>query len=171
MSVKGKKVGIKKIEEKRNKLKSALWGEELNGFKIWDRKIHDGFTTIPRVIPQISRIMDKFAGKGKPVSSTYLSLWCNVFDGGFIEIKDKGRFAFESGFTGERAVTTWTNRMRKLESLKLITAKPSANEEFRYVIILNPLNAVKNLYDNEPKDEFYNALLGRMSEIGAVFDE
>lgn len=171
MSVKGRKAGIKKMEEKRNKLKLDLWGGELSELKIWDRKVHDGFTTIPRTIPQINRIIDKFAGKGKPVSSTYLSLWCSVFDGGFLEIKDKGRFAFESGFSGERAVTTWTTRMRQLEKLKLITSKPSANDEFRYVILLNPLNAVKELYGDKPKDELYNALLGRMSETGAVFDE
>ena len=129
MSVKSMKTGAAKLREKREKLKFELWGEELQVLKVWDRKKHNGFTTIPRVIPQLNRIMDKHSGKGKPVSSTYLSLWCNVFDEGFIEIKEKDRLAFESGFSSERAVTTWKLRMRELERLKFISSKSGANGE------------------------------------------
>lgn len=171
MSAKSAKAGALKLVAKREKLKSDLWGSELDTLKIWNRKKHDGFTTIPRVIPQLNRIIDKHSGKGKPVASTYLSLWCNVFDEGFIEIKEKHRFAFESGFSGERAVTTWTARMRELERLKFISSKSGANGEFNYVLILNPLNAAKSLYDEGNEDELYNALVGRMNDVGAVFDE
>jgi hypothetical protein len=171
MSVKSAKTGASKLREKREKLKIDLWGDELDTLKVWDRKKHNGFTTIPRVIPQLNRIMDKYSGKGKPVSSTYLSLWCNVFDEGLIEIKEKNRFAFESGFSSERAVTTWKSRMRELEKLKFISSKNGANGEFSYVLILNPLNAAKALYNEGVKDELYNALLGRMSDVGATFDE
>ncbi|WP_212568547.1 hypothetical protein, partial [Vibrio parahaemolyticus] len=80
--------------------------------------------------------MDKFSGKGKPLSSTYLSLWCNVFDEGFLEIEDKHRFAFESGFSSERAITTWTTRMRKLEELGFIQSKRGANGDFNYVLLI-----------------------------------
>ena len=171
MSVRSAKSGAAKLIAKREKLKSDLWGEELDTLKIWNRKIHNGFTTIPRVMPQLNRIIDKHSGKGKPVASTYLSLWCNVFDEGFIEIKEKHRFAFESGFSGERAITTWTARMRELERLKFISSKSGANGEFSYVLILNPLNAAKSLYEEHIKDEFYNSLIGRMNDVGAEFDE
>jgi hypothetical protein len=171
MSARSAKAGAAKLVEKREKLKSDLWGDELDTLKIWNRKKHTGFTTIPRVMPQLNRIMDKRSGKGKPLTSTYLSLWCNVFDEGFIEIKEKTRFAFESGFSGERAVTTWTNRMRTLEDLGFISSKAGANGEFSYVLILNPLNAVSDLYDDHVKDELYNALIGRMNDVGAKFDE
>ncbi len=42
----------------------------------------------------------------------YLALWCRVFDEGFVEIRDKEAFAYESGFSGQRAVTTWSGRMK-----------------------------------------------------------
>jgi hypothetical protein len=171
MSVRSAKSGAKKLIEKREKLKSDLWGDELSTLKVWNRKRHNGFTTIPRVIPQINRIIDKHSGKGKPVASTYLSLWCNVFDEGFIEIKEKQRFAFESGFSGERAITTWTTRMRELEKLNFISSKSGSNGEFNYVLILNPLNAARSLYENRTKDDLYNALIGRMNDVGAEFDE
>lgn len=171
MSAKSMKAGAAKLREKREKLKADLWGDELQVLKIWDRKKHNGFTTIPRVMPQLNRIMDKYSGKGKPVSSTYLSLWCNVYDEGFIDIKEKDRFAFESGFSRERAVTTWKLRMRELEKLKFISSRSGSNGEFSYVLILNPLNAAKDLYSEEVKDDLYHALVGRMSDVGATFDE
>ena len=171
MSERSKKVGANKLAEKRENLKAQLWGEELEELKFWHRKLHNGFTTVPRTMPQISRIMDKLAGKGTPVSSTYFSLWCNVFDESFLEVKDKMRLSFESGFSGERAVTTWTNRMRKLEYLGFIKSKGGASGDFNYVLILNPLNVIESLYKEKEKDDFYNALIGRMNEVGADFDK
>ncbi|WP_420007107.1 hypothetical protein, partial [Vibrio cholerae] len=103
--------------------------------------------------------------------STYLALWCNVFDENFLEIKEKRRYAFESGFSGERAVTTWTNRMRKLENLGFIEAREGIEGEFSYVLLINPLEVIKNIYTEKPKDEMYNALITRMSDVGAKFDK
>ncbi len=171
MSEKGKKAGIQKLVEKRRALIEQLWGEELEQLTIWNRKEHDGWTTLPRTIPQLNRIMDKLAGKGTPVSSAYLSLWCNVHDEGFIDIKDKHRFAFESGFSGERAVTTWSNRMKKLEKLGFISTKSGSSGVFNYVLILNPFQVVKSIYKVTNKDDLYNALVGRMNDVGAKFDE
>ncbi|WP_212578665.1 hypothetical protein, partial [Vibrio parahaemolyticus] len=112
MSKKSELAGKQKLQQQRTELRNTLWADEIDSISIWNRKTHNGFTTITRTLPQIVRIMDKFSGKGKPLSSTYLSLWCNVFDEGFLEIEDKHRFAFESGFSSERAITTWTTRMR-----------------------------------------------------------
>ena len=55
----------------------SLWKEELEKIPRWNRKENDGFTTIPRWLPIINRIMDKLS-QGKPISSTYLSLWFRV---------------------------------------------------------------------------------------------
>lgn len=170
MSQKSEQAGKQKLQQKRTELRNSLWADEIGSINIWNRKTHNGFTTIPRTLPQIGRIMDKFSGKGKPLSSTYLSLWCNVFDEGFLEIEDKHRFAFESGFSSERAITTWTTRMRKLEELGFIQSKPGANGDFNYVLLINPYSAIKKLYNNHPKDDAYNALVARMMKVGAQFE-
>lgn len=170
MSKKSELAGKQKLQQQRTELRNTLWADEIDSISIWNRKTHNGFTTIPRTLPQIGRIMDKFSGKGKPLSSTYLSLWCNVFDEGFLEIEDKHRFAFESGFSSERAITTWTTRMRKLEDLGFIQSKPGANGDFNYVLLINPYSAIQKLYSCHPKDDAYNALVARMMKIGAKFE-
>jgi len=172
VSKRSSKTAAQKMQEKRLNIRNQIWGEsEVEKKKLWSRLTHDGFTTIPRTMPYIMRIMDKESGKGTPVSSTYLSLWSNVFDENFLEIKEKRRYAFESGFSGERAVTTWTTRMRKLEALGFIESKDGIEGEFSYVLLINPLEVIKGLYEQKPKDEMYNALITRMSDVGAKFDK
>lgn len=170
MTQRSNAAGKKKQQEARITLRDQLWEGEIEEIRLWDRKKHDGFTTIPRTMPQIFRIMDKEADKGKPVSGTYFSLWCNVWDENFIEIKDKKRFAFEAGFSGERAVTAWTSRMRKLEEIGFISSRSGVQGEFNYIIIINPLHVIKSIYKDRNKDDLYNALLGRMNEVKAKFD-
>ncbi|WP_072081187.1 hypothetical protein [Yersinia aleksiciae] len=167
---KAKRAGRKSLVSKRKDLLQGLWGGELDELKIWNRHDHDGYTTVPRTLTYINRILDYLAGTGSPLSQTYLSLWCRVFDEGFIEIRDKESFAYESGFSGQRAVSTWTVRMRKLKELGFITTKPGASGEFQYVLLLNPLSVIQKIYENKDKDERYNALLGRMQEVGAKWE-
>lgn len=170
MTKKSDSAARQKIIEKRLELRNQLWGGEIENLKLWDIKKQKGFASVPRTLPHLARIMDRFAGKGTPVSWTYTSLLCNVFEHSFLEIKEKQRFAFEAGFSGERAVTTWISRMRKLKTLGFIEAKNGVYGEFSYVLIMNPFEAVKNLYKNpSDRDDLYNSLVGRMSEIGTVF--
>lgn len=169
-SERGKKSGRRTLGAKRKTLLTELWGDELDGLSIWNRLEHDGFTTIPRTLTYISRILDFLGGTGSPLSQTYLALWCRVFDEGFVEIRDKDGFAYEAGFSGQRAVTTWTGRMKKLRELGFITTKPGTSGEFQYVILLNPLSVIKELYEGKDKDERYNALVGRMQEVGAKWE-
>lgn len=171
MSLRSEKTGSRKMDEKRTKLIGDLWGEELTELKIWHRKSHDGYTTIPRTLPYIHKIMNELADVGKPVSETYFSLWCNSFDGGFVEIKDKGRFAYEAGFTGQRSVTTWLGRMKKLEELGFISSKGGFGDDFRYVLLINPHWQVNEIYKKRGNtDDRFNSLAARMQDIKAVFE-
>ncbi len=162
----------KKLDERRRDLIKELWGKELETLSLWSRHEHDGFSTIPRTLPHIIRIIDALSGAGAPLGTTYTSLWCRVSDEGFVEIKDKEILAYESGFGGQRAVTTWQSRMKKLSDLGFISSKPGLKGDFQYVLILNPLSVIKGIYD-EPsmtKDSRYHALFERMQEVGAEWD-
>lgn len=170
MSEKAKRSGRRTLAAKRENLIAGLWGDELEELNIWSRHKHDGFTTLPRTLTYINRILDFLGGSGSPLSQTYLALWCRVFDEGFVEIRDKEAFAYESGFSGQRAVTTWSGRMRKLKELGFILTKPGTSGEFQYVIILNPFPVIKNIYESKEKDERYNSLVGRMQEVGAKWE-
>ncbi|EJD6673491.1 hypothetical protein M0K80_RS21890 [Providencia rettgeri] len=161
-------IGKRKQDEKRLAIRNQVWGDEIESLSLWEKEVYKGFASVPRTLPQLSRIMDKFSGKGFPVSTTYLSLLCNVFSHSFIEIKEKKRFAFESGFSGQRALTAWHGRMRKLESMGFIKSKLGMYDEFSYVLILDPFHAVEELYKDMEKDELYYGLISRMSDVGTV---
>ncbi|HFO3084662.1 TPA: hypothetical protein ACHJIY_005121, partial [Klebsiella pneumoniae] len=100
-SERAKKSGRRTLSAKRKTLLEELWGDELEQLKVWNRHEHDGYTTVPRTLTYISRILDYLGGTGLPLSQTYLALWCRVFDEGFVEIRDKDGFAYEAGFSGQ----------------------------------------------------------------------
>ncbi len=75
MNVKQKIARASKILSRNLDLRDALW-PDIESRMLWDRKQNVGFTTMPRPMPQIIQIIDYLAHEGKPVSRTYLSLWC-----------------------------------------------------------------------------------------------
>lgn len=163
-------VGHKKVSKsmgaRRIQLRDTLW-PLVDDKKLWLRSQRVGFTTIPRVMPLIGRILDNLSDKGFPLSGTYFVLWCWVFDEAFVEIRNPREFAFESGFSGTRGEATWRNRMRRLVDLGFIEAKPGLAGEFQYILLLNPIQIVEAAYSNREKDVAYTALLSRLAQVGA----
>lgn len=164
-------------DERNNELMKSIWGEKLNTIPRWNRKRNVGFATFPRWLPIVNRIMDKLS-QGKPISSTYLSLWFRVNDEGFIHIKDEKQMAIESGFDSDRNVSTWKTRMRELEKFGFIISRKGIKSEFEYVLIVHPSNAINELentgiYKDAPKtiqdiiSKYKINLQERMQEVGA----
>jgi hypothetical protein len=113
------------------------------------------------------QIMDNLS-KGKPVSSTYLDLWCRTYDDSFVVANKAREMAFFSGFTGERAERTWASRMRILEELGFIAIAAGPNGPINYVLIYDPYQVVHTHYEKgRINAATYNALKARMIEIGA----
>lgn len=160
----------KKIEEKQAELRQQVFGT-VDPTDVWNRKTAKGFTTIPRTMPLLGSIMDALSGKGKPVSSTYLELWCRSNDDGFVTLSKQQEIAFASGFSGLRGVSTWKERVRKLEELEFIATKPGVSGSLHYVQIWNPYLVVSQHKtkgtEGFPADRFH-ALYERMLEIGAT---
>lgn len=163
VSKKGKK---RSISLRRRELRERLW-PDVGDDTLWLRTRSVGFTTIPRTLPIINKIIDKHAGKGFPVATTYLALWCRVFDEGFVEIRNPRDLSHEAGFGGPRAEATWKNRMRRLVDLGVIDAKPGVQGEFQYVLMFNPLQVIAKLYVDDQQDFDYLSLLDRMMQVGA----
>lgn len=155
---------LKRNLRKRNRLFPGL-----RKSMIWDWKNSTGFATVPRTLPYFGRIMDSLS-VNKPLTSTYIALWCRLWDqSGIITITDSIALARESGFSGQRAVSTWRSRMKILEDLGFIKIKPLAEEPFGYALLLSPYYAVQKLFKSgKYKDEgFFNALYERHDEIKA----
>ncbi len=158
----------KKIAQRQLELRSRLWANYNDDF-IWQRKKHNGFTTIPRTMPLIMSIMDDLSA-GQPVSSTYLELWCRAFDECFVTLSKSREIAFHAGHIGQRAERTWRSRMKLLGELGFIDIKEGASGAISYALILNPYLVIRKLVEEKHSGirlDKYNALIERAVEIGA----
>lgn len=157
-----------KIADQKMQLRQSLW-PDINNEELWLRKKSKGWLTVPRVMPLLLRIMDMLAPKGKPVSATYLDLWCRTYDDSFVVASKPREMAYFAGFTGDRAQHTWATRIRQLEALGFIKFKEGANGPVNYVLLLNPFRIVRQHIDSGAlRGDAANALRARMIEIGAT---
>lgn len=159
---------VKTANMKRAALRDTFW-PNIPDKSLWLRKERTGFTTLPRTMPLIGRIMDQLSGKGFPLFSTYLCLWCRVYDEAFVEIRNDREMAFEAGFSGTRGEVTWRTRMRSLQELGFIDTRPGLASDLQYVLILNPIIVIAEFYrvTERPHDAAYTALITRLIEVGA----
>lgn len=137
---------------------------------LWHRKANKGFATIPKTMPLLLQIMDDLSN-GKPLSSTYLGLWCETWDNSMVNLAKHEEFAHSAGFSGQRAVYTWGARIKLLAQLGFIDTKPGRSGELSHAILWNPHYVIR--YHRDAKtpglvEANFNALLERALEIGAA---
>ena len=156
--------GPTKAQEKAIAFRSAYW-PEVTDESLWHRKRCDGYTTIPRTMPILMSIIDSLS-KNRPAGRAYLGLWARAFDEALLVIENPASLAAESDFSGERAVSTWRQRMRTLKELGFIDAKPGSAGEFHYVLIFNPHRVVWKLKDRI-QEGLFRQLWERAIDIGA----
>ena len=150
--------------------RDAMWPDATT--EVWDRKKHKGFTSIPRTLPLVMLAMDSLC-KNAPPSVPYFVLWARAFEEHFLTIENPAVMAAESGYTGQRAVTTWTGRMRSLVQLGFIEAKRGPTGDFQFVLIRNPNLAMEKLhkdgrFTNESQLMLYEQFRHRHLDIGAT---
>nr|WP_319385610.1 hypothetical protein [uncultured Roseibium sp.] len=168
-----RRTAVQRSNDKQSAMQAKLFPEQ-DGKKYWDVKDKartKGYTSMPRTIPLIGAMADLMAGKGKPVTSTYLELWCRCNERGFVNVSKHSDVSFASGFSGERGISTWKQRLRKLEALGFISIQSGTAGEIHYVQIWNPYLVIK-FHEEAGTDGFsdkhYNAYLDRYYEIGAL---
>lgn len=155
------------ILRRQLEIRKRLW-PEVSTDMTWNRLARDGFVTMPRAMPLIMRIMDYLSGKGSPVSLVYLDIWCRSFDEAFLQITKAEEMATYSGFTGQRAVRTWKERLAKLVELGFINIKYGLTKNVQFALIMNPYHVIAKAYAAEEVPvEMWNALMVRSAEIGA----
>jgi len=157
----------KKIAKRQLELRQRLW-PEVGGEWLWSRHTHDGFTTLPKCMPLIMSIMDDLA-KGQPVSSTYLELWCRMFDENFVTLSKPREIAFHSGFYGQRAERTWRGRLNILAELNFISLREGPSGPASYALIYNPYKVIRHHREQKNpgvRADKYNALLERAIDVG-----
>lgn len=155
------------MAQRQLELRKTLWPEATDEW-LWSRHRQDGFTTLPKGMPLILSIMDDLS-KGKPISSTYLELWCRTFDECFVTLSKPREMAFHAGFDGQRAERTWRGRLDILHRLNFIGLKEGPSGPVSYALIWNPYKVIKDHAERKTpglRQDKFNALLERVSEIG-----
>ncbi len=166
MALKNKKQ-LSKVAKQKLSIRQSVW-PDLDQNVLWHWEKTDGWLNIPRAMPLILRIIDMLAPKGKPVSQTYLDLWCRTFDDSFVIVSKPREMPFYSGFTGERAERTWATRMNLLRDLGFIDIQAGVHGSINYVLVYNPYQIIMRHYqEGKVTDAAFNALKERVIEIGA----
>jgi len=136
---------------------------------LWHRKANKGFATIPKTMPIVLQIMDDLSN-GKPLSSTYLGLWCATWDNSMINVSRPDEMAHAAGFTGQRATYTWQGRVNLLKELRFIEVKPGKSGPISHILLWNPHYIIRWHHSVKTPglvESNFNALLERALEIGA----
>jgi hypothetical protein len=158
---------VKAIVEKQLAQRELLWpGAEP---WLWNRKANKGFATIPKTMPLILQIMDDLSN-GKPLSATYLGLWCETWDNSMVNVSKHQEMAHAAGFTGQRATYTWGGRIHLLHQLHFIDIKPGKSGPISHAIIWNPHRVIRWHHAQKTLglvEANFNALLDRALEVGA----
>jgi hypothetical protein len=167
------KTRISKAQKASLAMRQELW-PQITDEQIWVRTQRNGYTTIPRTLPQFMEIINDASkhvtnGKAVPAGKSYLVLWCHVFDECIIRVDAEAMFAAEAGYSGERNVSTWREHLRVLKDLGFIDFKPGPAGPCQYILMLNPYHAVQILKTSKFVQELaYTSLLQRALDIGAT---
>ncbi|MDO8270428.1 MAG: hypothetical protein Q7U82_00710 [Gammaproteobacteria bacterium] len=85
-----------------------------------------------------------------------------------VEITNEWELATESGFTGERRVYTWRDRIKELHGLGFILLKEGPKGPYQFVLIINPYHVISDLHRaGKVSETRWVALNERAKEIGA----
>lgn len=150
-------------EAKREQIRDALFPGSAQD--IYNRKIHNGYSTTPRTLGLILTLIEELAEKGKNPSRVYCELWFRTYDDKLVEVKDESEFAYASGLSVRR----WRERVDVLEKLGFIKVAPNGNRKYGYIFLRNPNNVVQELRQtasNSVGPEWWTAYTKRCVEIG-----
>jgi hypothetical protein len=131
--------------ERRAQHKERFWknDESWNG-------TGSGWFKAPRTLPLILALLSqKQLTGGRDVARVYLELLARHLDGGVIEIGNEADHAYAAGYSGVRAVRTWSERMQLLEKLGFIKTRRIGNQRYKLVLLADPLNAIADLRRQE----------------------
>lgn len=155
------------IVERQLAARKRLWPEVTDEL-LWNPKDRAGYAPVPRVMPLMMSIMDDLSGKGFPVGQTYLELWTRLQEELFLTLNRPEEMAFHAGFSGQRAVRTWKDRVRRLVELGFVGAKPGPLGELSYAILYNPYHVIKRAHlSGNVLEAKWQALVIRAYEVGA----
>lgn len=142
---------------------------------VWNSQ-SGGWASVPRAAGLISTLVIKEAyrnrfGGSSAAGVTYMTLWLHFQGHGMSRIENEADAALESGYGGERGITTFRRHVRTLKDLGFVDYLEESRGRVKWVALLNPYQVVKKLMeDGVVTKATYSAVRERADAIG-VGDE
>ena len=169
----------KSIPESELALRDSMWPDA--EVRFWHPRLHGAFISIPKTLPFLGRMMDEMS-KNFPVSETYATLWCWTWDNNaYTRLNHIEEMAFAAGFTGQRGIRTFQDRLKRLEALGFVELKAAGNSKMAFAYLPNPHAVIFRHFEaltspsatSEAKElarglqeGTFNAFLARAQELG-----
>ena len=135
-----------------------------------------GWASVPRPAGLIATLVVKEAyrnrfGGSSAAGVTYMTLWLHWQGHGMSRIESEADAALESGYGGERGITTFRRHLRTLKDLGFVDYVEESRGRVKWVALLNPYQVVKKLMEGgHVSKATYSAVTERADAIG-VGDE
>jgi hypothetical protein len=129
-----------------------------------------GWFKVSRGLPLLLALMSskKVSGELDP-TRVYVELLASHIDGEFIELSSEADHALASGYSGDRAVRTWRERMKALERAGFIRTKSTSTQAYKYVLLVPPEEALDKLRKgNKVPPDWSAAYLSRRLQTGEI---
>jgi hypothetical protein len=134
-----------------------------------------GWFKAPRALPFVMQLLrEKELVGTTSCDQVYLELLARDPGEGFIEAVDEQDHAFMAGYSTNRAVRTWRERMIKLKELGFIQVAPKMNRDFAYILLVDPQKAIAKLETKQWSEATKKLMAGfhqRRREVGAEAEE
>jgi len=111
--------------------------EEIFGSEAALESPEKGWFKASRALPHVLGLLASKKVSGEvDATRVYLELLARHIDSGFVELGSEADHAFASGYSGDRAIRTWRERMKTLEKTGFIKTKPSGTQPYKYVLLV-----------------------------------
>jgi hypothetical protein len=140
----------KQWQKKRRALRDQIWSDGSDVVFVAPRD--EGYCrVVPRIVSLVGVLADHVKKRSGGLTATYIDLWLRTDNDGFVEVEDELECAACAGFLRGRALWSWRERVRELHRLGLIRVKEEGHREIRYILLLNPYDAVAHILEGQSK--------------------
>lgn len=151
---------------RRNAARQEFWPDE----RAWTGDNEKGWFRAPRTLPLLlALIASKAVSATTDPTRVYLELLARHVDEGVVQMAADEDHAFAAGYTGERGVRSWRERMRVLEAAGVIKTKGMGARRYAYVLLVHPSVYVASLRKAGKVDpDWWQAYRHRQLDTGEV---
>lgn len=139
--------------------------------QVWSSEA-GGFAIVPRTAGMVAEVVIREAHKrmfdaSSAAGTTYLTVWLHSQACGVARLESEEDAAFESGYGGERGVTTLRRHLRTLKQMGFIDFIEESRGRVKWILIFNPYQVVKKLHeDGHLSEQTFRAVSERAMGIG-----